>query len=261
MGTVDRVIRIVQVTPNIDQTLYIIMESTEIFTSQSIRKLSSNDAFRISDISTNEKVVSLGDAVQHSKASSSKPHFVISSTLSLPHLKLHIQFSRNTIVCLVQHSLVNLLKQGFPVSFELLTSLPRTVPQTVNDPIQYLSTRLGDLEDYICSVINGYDRSRRAFRTMMKSIHDERHKDRKVIKNIRERLGHLHEEIIRQAVTTAYGIEYGLSLEIKGLSDIMVFVGTGLGITTEQRNVAREHLISKLTDTGEPPTKARLWKL
>src|SRR5438046_4818871 len=40
MGTVDRVIRIVQVTPNIDQTLYIIIESTEIFTSQSIRKLS-----------------------------------------------------------------------------------------------------------------------------------------------------------------------------------------------------------------------------
>src|SRR5947207_14704146 len=93
---VDIVIHIIRVTSNIDQILYVIMKSIEIFTSQSIRKLSSNDIFRISDISVNEEIVTLDAAIQYHEAFSSTTSFVISSTLNQPYLKLYIQFNRNS---------------------------------------------------------------------------------------------------------------------------------------------------------------------
>ena len=77
-----------------------------------------------------------------------------------------------------------------------------------------------------------------------------------MIADMLERLRPLHEEIILQVVAISYGIKYRLSLDIKGLSDIIV--GAGLGFAAQERNDARTHLISELIDTDEPQIEARL---
>src|SRR5204863_3848219 len=123
-----------------------------------------------------------------------------------------------------------------------------TVPkeQTEDDPIAHLSARFDCMEDFARSILDAYDRTRRVLLSIVREHSHERDKIGKAIHDIRERLGPLHEEIIRLAVTTVHGIEYGLPLEITGLSGAIDFVGAGLGMNAEQRKLARSKFISKL---------------
>lgn len=241
----DRIVQIVQINPNPTEVFYIVMDTLDILTSQVIRQRSTNSDFLISYPPTNQHVVTISDAIKSDTNLSKR--FIVSTTLQAPDLRLHIQFEPGLTISLQKSAFVQIMAKSFTISYEAINSLPTVSKEkTEDDPITHLCARLDCMEDFARSILNAYDRTRRVLRSMIQEHSYERDKNGNAIHDIRERLGPLHEEIIRLAVTTVHGIEYGLPLEVRGLSGVIDFVGVGLGMNTEQRKLARSKLISKL---------------
>lgn len=246
--SVDKVVSIVQVIPDETQIIFVVMEATEILTSEVIRRVTGLTGFRLVEKNEGEyDVVTLEQAARHPHDSPLQPQFIFSTSLQSTNLRLHLQLTESSYVSLNQPALVNMLKATFPVLSKSLTEFSSSADSSnSSDVTKSPSDRIDAIEEFLRSVVNAYGRSRRAFRTMNKSNSNNREKDRRILDDLRERYGPLHEEIIRQSVTLAYGVEYGLSLEIRGLSDIIMFVGAGFGMTGEQKSEARTRLIKKL---------------
>jgi hypothetical protein len=61
----------------------------------------------------------------------------------------------------------------------------------------------------------------------------------------KERIGHVHEEVIWHAISMAYGYDWGTSVNIGGFTDAVSFVSNGLGKSPMERDEGKARLMKR----------------
>ena len=100
--------------------------------------------------------------------------------------------------------------------------------------------------DCISSLAGALERSQRVSNALSTIRRKENAERIKRSQDIKERFGRLHEEVIRHAISIAYGFEWGMSVTITDFADAISFVANGLRKTTKETQNGINHLIKAL---------------
>jgi hypothetical protein len=119
------------------------------------------------------------------------------------------------------------------------------LPVDLQEAITFLAALAEDQQDYITSLTTALDRNRQVVKSVIDKLNKSRWKDWAIIDRIQECFGPLHEEIIRQAVATSFGLEWGASINIQGFTDAISFAGRGLALSTTAHAEARDVLLRR----------------
>src|SRR6202043_3301383 len=90
-----------------------------------------------------------------------------------------------------------------------------------------------------------YQRTRRMLTATLDLNRWERVKRVEGLNVIKERVGHLHEQVIRNAISLAYGPDWGTDVMIRGFTDAISFVSDGISKSPLQRQAAHAVLIKR----------------
>jgi hypothetical protein len=141
----------------------------------------------------------------------------------------------------IQHNVI----QGEPAEWSALHPTSLSSSRNVDSLVASLSDELRDTRDYLLSVSEAYERSR----GMMKAIFDitrkEKQKANENFDDLKGRNGRLHEEVIRHAISIAYGYDWGTSVNITGFRDAVSFVSHGLGKSSLELDKGKNRLMKR----------------
>ena len=253
---VARIIRI-EVPPR--RTAFMFTEHTEVITSKPIRDIFEVPNFFISQTDTdNQRVVALDEVVNH------RLHTDALSCILWSHM-FGWNFPNNKSNLIIQYTETLTLKIPVPGLFKLLraqfgdifraapaelssvtqiTPLPETPSyEGLHATVESLCLRVQEIEDHVFSLSDAYDRSQQSQKALWTLGKREKDARLEQADDIKEKFGRLHEEVIRHAVSVAYGFQWGISVTISGLSDAISFVATGMAKTSAERDKGTKHLI------------------
>ena len=97
-------------------------------------------------------------------------------------------------------------------------------PRNIMPVLESLCRRLDETEDYILSISHAYERSRRMLNAVLDITRRERLRRNEGLNDVKDRIGHLHEEVMRHAISVAYGQDWGTLVNIMGFTDAVSFV-------------------------------------
>jgi hypothetical protein len=105
--------------------------------------------------------------------------------------------------------------------------------------------RLDDMEDYIYTLSNAYERGRRMTKVVFDMAREEQENGNEGLSEVKGRIGHLHEEVMRHAISMAYGYGWGTALNIGGFTDAVSFVSNGLRKSPMERDAGKVRLTKR----------------
>lgn len=241
-------------------TFFLFSDETEIVTSKAIQD-ASRETFFISQLDEGDcKVVTLFDVVHYSLTTTGLccvlrsnvfKRFLYESPI------LVVQYTTDSTVRMPSSNLFDILSRQHSVlpantgelSARDLTPLPSISHiSSVEDIMPFLvsvSRRLEETEDVLLSVIQAYQRSTRMLDASMDRVRRERLRRIEGDDVVRDRVGHLHEQVMRNAISLTYGPDWGIEVVIGGFTDAFSFVSHGLGKSPLQQQDARARLTKK----------------
>jgi len=168
-----------------------------------------------------------------------------------------VQYTETRSVKLTLQALYNLLDRQYPhVLIEDLSAVPVTtqVPvlssseswTSLQDTVQSLVQRLEETSDYVVSLGDALERHERANEKLSQMLANEHIGRMGQTEALRQRLGPMHENLVKQSISIAYGWEWGKAYVITEFADAMLFVSNGLGKSSKQRELGEKKLLERL---------------
>lgn len=177
--------------------------------------------------------------------------------LGLPSPPLVLQYTTESTIRMTPKNLFEILSTQYNViSSELsewsppeLTSLPPTSklssPRNLESVLTSVCDSLNNTEDYLCSLSHAYQRSRTMNKLVLQLTRVEKERATERLNDVKDRIGHLHEEVMRQAISVVYGYGWGSPANITGFTDAICFVANGLGKSPVERDMGKGRLVKR----------------
>ena len=89
------------------------------------------------------------------------------------------------------------------------------------------------------------ERTRRMLNAVLDVTRRERVKRNESLNEVKDRIGHLHEQVMRNAISLAYGPDWGTEVTIRGFTDAVSFVSHGLGKSPLKREEGKIQLTKR----------------
>ena len=224
-------------------TVFVLSEETEIITPKSIEG--------VLDVNTSnlnikdQPVVTLSEVVDH-PLNATLLSCIIRSTIFTPDggepRMLVVQYTSDSTVRIPANTLFNALSSQYDVfPAEMFEWFPQPPPLSISqisspqNTIVALSRRLDQTDDYLWSIYQAYQRTTRMLNATTDLMRRERAKRIEADDVLKDRVGRLHEQVMRNAISLAYGPDWGTEVTITGFTDAVSFVSRGLGKSPLQR--------------------------
>ena len=245
-------------------TVFVFSEQTEIITSNVVRNVIKSQPIYLANLSNEQYKVATLSEVVHYPLMSDQPYAIIYSRSFRPPPRgaipiLLLQYTTNSSICMKSTNIFEILdRQATVVSADFndrSLSLPEStstsdltvIPTTQNIHSLYvsLSRRLDETNDYLVSLARAYERCRRICKATFDITRNDKERANDKFDEVKGRIGHLHEEVMRHAISVAYGYDWGTPASIGGFSDAVSFVSIGLSKSPAAQNKGKTFLMKR----------------
>ena len=241
-------------------TAFVVSEESEILTSRFVQNMIGGKNFYFSKLNEGDsEVVTLFDVV-HYPLNTTRLGCILYSRIfkSFPGESsplLVVQYTTGSTIRMSASSLFDILSTQFsvmpgnpaewspPEPTPLLHRL--SSPRDIMPVVASLCRRLDETEDYILSISHAYERTRRMLNAVLDVTRSERVKRNEGLNDVKDRIGHLHEQVMRNAISLAYGPDWGTQVGIRGFTDAVSFVSLGLGKSPLRREEGKIQLTKR----------------
>jgi hypothetical protein len=246
-----------------DEKIYIIAQDSEVISSEAIRQLTGELDFMISSIpNSGEAIVPFSELFTGVKSPQKPPMIAVSNEIhsNRDDTRMILQYTSNSSIFLKYKNFRLILSSYFRVKYCNPSMPPPPLPpvtlNTSSDIVGIFNMLLAanaDSHDYHLSVVHAQARQRMFTDATLQNVLVQRKKDREenvrlrtVISNLQDKLGRTHEQVVRLAVSTKFGVEWGQSIRIEGINDTFNLVANGLCITGKERTEGVERFYRRI---------------
>lgn len=234
--------------------IFVFAEHTEPVTSYSLRLLSGHNDLFVGMVAPESATVTLAQLLDPTPSHYIWPRIVASNRLFPDDTyMLALQYDQTHTACFSKKVFDAIAPKHFPLHLGPLGSVDfgRLSSSAWEDMDQdewkkTVVRRLEVLEDTQASALDSIKLQRRANRSKYDLTNEVLKGQIQSMTEMRQRVGPLHESVVRLSLASARDLEWGKSKTIYGLSDIFSFVAGGLNATTAQKNTATNRLYTKL---------------
>ena len=237
--------------------LFVFAEHTEPVLPDAIQRLCGDWDLCLSMIPPEREIVTIKELLSPQSTYTSSPHIITSKSLSRKDIMVVVQYDDSHTVRIPKR-IFDDITNHYPNVTGSLSSV--TIVRSSGSVLQRMSmedwkqqaiSRIEFLEEAEVSYSDTENLQRLTNRAKYENLTSILQKHSDDLEDIRQRIGPLHESVVRLRLEATRGSEWGRSKTIFGLFDIFSFVAAGLNATPAQRKKATTKLYTLLINGFE----------
>ena len=232
--------------------LFVFAEHTEPVVFDAIKHLSEHMDLDVGMISPKTATVTIKDLMNPDPTPPGLPSIIMSNTLSFQNSMVVVQYDNSHTISIPKRIFYAIIDHypHFTGSLSAVTivrpSESALAQKTIEDLNKHVISRIEFLEEAHKSYAESEKLQRLTNRAKYENVSNLLKKHSDDLADIHQRVGPLHESVVRLRLEATRGSEWGKSKTIFGLYDMFGFVAAGLNAIPAQRKKAMANLYTRL---------------